>query len=275
MLDNLTFLIFSRNRAFQLHSLLNSIKHQWLTYPRFHILYSYTDEFKSGYDKLIDMKMFDIVWQKDTDLYTDFLKYLDICKTKYICMCSDDSIFYRPVNITNDLLDKIFDEDTICFNFRIGLNTIIQDYIYGTRQPNLTNYTNENGILSWNYKMYSDVHNYGYPFSCDGHCHLTSDLKYLSNKLAPNAGKIRHWEGLMNGSQNRHLIKNRMKCFETSVLFNNPINCVQIPPLYFSQTCGFSEKDLNNLFLTNKILDLSKLPTEVNGAHYEHKIQII
>ena len=273
---NVVFLVPSRNRACQLHALMESVRINFDNPPGFHIIYSISSpEFDAGYKKLQDMNMFpSIVWHRERDLYGDFLdKINEEDWSEFVCLCSDDSLFYRKVDLRPKDLDYIFDAETICFNFRLGLNTLVQDYLNGSRQPPLTDYTTspDNRFIKWNYKRYSDVHNYGYPFSFDGHVYRTEDLNRYTRTLALDAGKIRHWEGRMCGGQHRHVLdKSSMQCYQHSVLFNNPVNCVQDPPLYHSNNVHIPPEALNTMFLEGKVIDVEKLrELDISGSHQE------
>ena len=130
----LSSIIFSRDRAPQLHLLLNSLSKNFFLSGT-NVIYKYTDEeHKLGYE--MAKKSFPgydgVNWVREEDFQKDTLATVDKSEN-LVCFFTDDDIFYRPLHVDVDDIKELFDsvENIGCLSFRLGENTTIQDQYTG------------------------------------------------------------------------------------------------------------------------------------------------
>tara|TARA_Y100000310_G_scaffold340320_1_gene435665 strand:+ start:118 stop:975 length:858 start_codon:yes stop_codon:yes gene_type:complete len=269
-------IIPSKDRAFQLRFLLESIKKNSTDlFDRIHIIYkSSNDLYEEGYKKLQEEKLFDnIEWQKEGDFVEDFLGAMTDYDSEYICGLVDDCVFYKKLPGNQELILDAFDDSIFCFSFRMGLNTTIQNYLDPNTKYNLKDYTYSSHFIKWNWKEWDSRLNYGYPISLDGHIFRRKELSELSTKY--KFDYLRQWEGVLAGNLRRdetNQIGEFMASYKQNVLFSIPANCVQDPPLISGQIHRYDEEYLNELYLDNKVLDLDAMEStfqNVASCHNE------
>jgi hypothetical protein len=170
-------IIFSKDRAAQLDLLLRSMKENCnLFKPR--VLYDTSNlMFQEGYSQVRKLHP-DVHFIQEMRIGQDIRRLLESGKSPYVCVLTDDTVFYRDCKLSKKTIKEVFTKKFFCFSFRLGKNTIIQDYTTGKRQMKLVPSTvivAEENILGWNAKRYPSFDNYGYLFGCDG-CMYHKDL---------------------------------------------------------------------------------------------------
>lgn len=279
-------LILSKNRACQLHLLLETIKLNCPTlFNKIYIIYTGTDtEYLKGYSLLQDRHIYDnIVWQQEKDFYGDFVNFLKTNDTELFCGLTDDCVFYRPTDLSFRVLDNIFsNSDVFCFSLRLGLNTTLQDYVSNSFQNPLTWYDIRSisyqqqlvNIIIWSWREICCVHNYGYPISLDGHIYRTKDMYDLTTKYS--IGCLRGWEGVLAENCRRDTNKYLMSAETESSVYCIPNNCVQDPPMHAGIKHNYTSDGLNNQYLRNNIISTdSIITTGVNWCHQELEFKYV
>ena len=201
-----------------------------------------------------------VIDSKEDDFVKDFLGAMTDYDSEYVCGLVDDCVFYKRLPGNQELILDSFDDDVFCFSFRMGLNTTIQNYLDPSRKYNLKNYTYSSHFIKWNWKEWDSILNYGYPISLDGHIFRRKELAGLSTKY--KFDYLRQWEGVLAGSlrnDETNQMGEFMVSYKQNVLFSIPANCVQDPPLVSGQIHRYNEKDLNELYLDNTVLDLDAM----------------
>ena len=265
-------LILSKNRASQLRFLLESISiNAPNLFNEIRVIYTSTDDdFSKGYDKLKEEQILpNIVWQKEKDFVPDFLNALKSCESEYICGIVDDCVIYKPLPTTGKMIEEMFSDDVFCFSLRLGLNTIVQNYMRMEEQYELEQYQQNPYCIRWEWKNWDSRLNYGYPISLDGHIFRTKELSDLSHKF--DFEYLRQWEGVIAGKCREETNRGIMVAYKQSVLFSIPSNCVQDPPLVAGQIYAFSEKELNNKYINNdEVIDFDGMQYAFQNVCWAH-----
>jgi hypothetical protein len=276
-------LILSKDRAQQLDLLFQSISRFCPhLFNEIKIIYKASnEEYERGYEKLINNKKIPfcskITWQKEKEFYSDFLLGILECNTKLICGLTDDCLFYRPINVSSSEIEKYFTDDVFCFSFRLGVNTIVQNYMTGELQPSLINddemikqlSLNKIKMIKWNWKVRNQFQNFGYNPSLDGHIYHAKELYKISTHKQFTC--LRQWEGELSMIIRHLTSKPMMASFPDSVLFNIPSNCVQDPPMISGTQFPYSLKELNDKYLNNEVIDLDYILTQCKQVWSSHR----
>lgn len=277
--------IFTKDRACQLRLLLESFHRNCPGLFRPCVLWKTSNnEYKAGYQKLFR----DSVVPRNTEwdmevrhVREHFVEAMHTSRQRgaLFCIYTDDCIFFRQCKAKVEDIERGLDTDTICFSFRLGFNTTIQDYRTGYRQPPLTNWTavqrGQDGptLVWWKWRQYGDTLNYGYPIAMDGCCYRPEDLLALTEGW--DFDTFRTWEGSSNGPPRRDKIKKpAMCCFDASCVVNVPANSMQWPPLAAGSFHPYSAEDLNRRYLDGWVIDLDAFDfSGVQGCHQEFPLK--
>ena len=268
-------IVFSFNRALQLDALLSSIQRHWSkTEHQLAVLYNTSnDEYQAGYDMLKQkypkclfvketvgkhrypyreyLSFFNLTklikykhcrWQK-----SDFKRLLTeiVCQTtcKQIMFLTDDSLFIRDVEISNDILNWIEKKpEQNSFSLRLG---------YEVNKPLKKLPESTNGCITWNYSDYKEYKNWGYPFSVDGHIYSKKFVKPLLRKIVFNNPST--LEAHLYDYSAKHHLLNHGKAYTAPSLLSYPINMVQT--VADNESLSISTKELNDYFLNGYSLD--------------------
>lgn len=280
----INLLILTKDRACQLDLLFQSISRFCPNlFSEINIIYkASTQNYEQAYKKLIykienNLPFYDkIIWNKEKNFYSDFINSIYECDTDLICGLTDDCLFYRPINVTSKEIKQYFTNNIFCFSFRLGVNTILQNYMTGQLQSSLLNdneviqqLSNEAKIIKWNWKNRNPFENFGYNPSLDGHIYKTQELYKISTVKKFTC--LRQWEGELSLIIRQLTPKEYMASFPDSVLFNIPSNCVQDPPMISGTQFPYSLKELNNKYLNNEIIDLDYVLTQCKTIWSSHR----
>jgi hypothetical protein len=269
----LKLIIPSKDRAAQLHLLLYSLKKNLLDSSALdiHILYKATDEqFLHGYEKLAQDPPLPINLIKEENFCRQFK---DLIVGDYICLMTDDCIFYRAYDtLIEDTLRLVID-DVWCFSWRLGLNTTQQYYVTKSQQEPLDklgyNFLSDEHFIKWNWKIRPSHSNYGYFISWDGHIYRSADLLHLCKDLAFT--NPRHFESKLTDEVLRSTIsrKNMVAPVKNNLVVNT-VNVTQVPPIPAGLFHPVSLTEMNNRFLSGDVIDLDKFDfSGIVGCHDE------
>jgi hypothetical protein len=233
---NLTTIIFSKNRAMQLGILLESCNLKSV------VIYSYDEEFKSGYDKLrtiylnqefieqVDFRE-DVI--KNLGEYTMFLCDDDICINEF------DEEVHEKFKIFKDYKDEI-----LCLSLRLAPFM---------REAPVMNSDNE-----WEWK--DRYRSWGYPMSVSSTIFRKKDILPIMIKEEFN-NPVELEVLLRNNIPN----KPYMICCDKPYFINNLANHV-IPGKY--RTSKLSLHYLEEMFLSGKKISLEKMKEKARKADY-------
>lgn len=192
-----------------------------------------------------------------------------------IGFCTDDTIFYRkfPASPTSFPLLK-YNET---FSFRLGLNTLLQDYSVGAIQPPINRYINGGETISWNPQEYHPLNNYGYPYSLDLHIFNRSNIQDCLEEFT-----FKNTNELEGGLSHRRSRITTITSFKKSLAVNIPMNNMSgMTVSGQTNTCAKSTEELNDAFLSGYRIDFDKLlhsmknGDAVVGCHQEFPITLI
>jgi hypothetical protein len=243
----INIVVFSKDRPMQLDLFLRSFSRFVIDLYKYSIkvLYTYSNnEFKKGYDILIENKLSNVVFIKETNFKQNLIKLIDI-NNIYTVFFVDDIVFKEPFAFFNNEMNLFGSNPAIaCLSLRLHPH-LTYCYAEGRsiRQPQF----NKHNIFDW-LKGEGD---YGYPMSVDGHIFKTEQIYAFIVGLdydTPNS-----FEGKLH--KNRKKMPQLMICYEKSKIINNPINRVQSVSL--NRHGNISAETLNDKFLDGYIIDLT------------------
>lgn len=222
--SNVSIIIFSKDRAIQLHALLASFFELVKGDATIYVLYTISDyEHETAYEDVRKIfKEQNVKFIKEKDFRRDLIEVLDAISTKKMFFLVDDIIFTEPFELSDFIK---YNTKKYVPSLRMGRNLT---YAYTTQQEQpLPNFIRdeladnnkfiwkwENGSLDW-----------GYPLSVDGHLFDSREIGTLiknSNFKAPNT--LEESLQLYN-----NIYKTRYGlCYNKSVIVNIPCNKVQL-----------------------------------------------
>lgn len=263
-------IVFSFDRASQLHLLLESIeKHAKSTF-NINVLYkSSNEDFKKGYELLQErFKNVNFVEETQGEFKQQTLKLMET-ELEFSCFMIDDDILFG--RFEEDKITKILknNDDILVFSPRQGLNT---SFCYSMKCDNVILPDSEDDdFIYWNWtKRYVDA---GCPFSLDGHIFRTKEIKKMVKATSFTS------QELLMSSLNENFSENypREKMFscKQSLLVGVPVNIVQNAfENRQEEKFGTSTKGLNDKYLNGEIIDYEALDfSNINSAHCELKYE--
>ena len=270
----LSSIIFSRDRASQLHLLLDSLSKNFFLSGT-NVIYKYTDEeHKLGYEMV--QKSFPgyegVNWVREEDFQKDTLDTVDKSEN-LVCFFTDDDIFYRPIHVDIDDIKELFDsvENIGCLSFRLGENTTIQDQYTGQVcvTPKKVAIYKDNFFV-WDWKNYTGMlSNFYYPFSVDGHVYRKAEIQHLLSRYQfsnPN-----NLEG--DGTNHTKVLPPYICCLQHSCVVNTPINIAGDSKNRAGEKFGISLKDMNRRYIDGETISLESIDfSNVVGCHQELEI---
>lgn len=268
-------IIWSKDRAAQLHLLLDSIQQNMTGIFNPYIIYNYSnDEYMKGYDLLFDGRhcpsyIFDgltIIKEENFRKDTMLIVGNKTSDNDFIAFSTDDTVLTRPAEFRRGYMDNVS-----VFSLRLGFNTTEQDIHAGTTQPPLNVYKDEGTTISWNFGDYHPHNNYGYPFGLDMHVYHREELYNLMKYM-----NFKNTNELETGLFHKKLcISPRIRSFKQSVAVNIPVNSItqvtRAGEIHSSTT-----EYLNSEYLKGRRLSLDSLSKEkIVGCHQEIKLEWI
>ncbi len=262
---NINSIIFSKDRASQLHLLLNSIYKNAPYLFNLNVLYtSSSQEFEKGYDILKDMcktNLWNVNFVKESNFKEDLINLIK-SDYKYTTFFTDDDVLFGEIDYAT-IENSLSNEDVFCFSLRLGRNTT---FCYTMSVPNQIVVSKEaDNTVAWDWQK--SWYDFGYPLSVDGHVFRTKEITKLSKSLnfkSPNTyeGSLQIYETFP-----RHL----MESYKHSKLVGNPVNIVNDShPNLNGQKYKFDIKDLNQKFTNGVLICLEDMDfSNIIGAHQE------
>ena len=264
---NNQLIIFSKNRACQLHLLLESIeKNSNSLFDVVRVIYTFTNkDYENGYNILIG-NFNNVEFILESNFYDNLIDSID-SSIPHTTFMVDDNVFYKSVPKTQkEVLDKI-DDSTCCFSLRLGLNCNYShpaNLHYEINRPEKLS----NDFISVDFRIQKG--DFGYPLSVDGHIFKTKLIKNILINTGgfPNPNFLesilQHFLGV---------IPNKMTFFKDSCLVGIPANIVNnTHPNRKGVEFPFSVEKLNYGYINNKIIDFNSMNFDgINGPHKEIK----
>jgi len=222
---DLTFIVFSKDRAIQLHALLNSFYTHVSGSVTVHVLYyTSTPEHQQAYYQVQEIfQNRNIVFTKEQHFREDLIKVVTALSVSKVVFLVDDIIFTEPLDIREF---AGFDTDKFVPTLRMG-NHLKFNYTHQRAQPLPKFITpadiNNKDLIVW--KWSEGVFDWFYPLSVDGHLFSLHEIKCmlpLLNFKAPNS-----FEEAMQVFKPFYLKKLGL-AYKKSKIVNIPCNKVQV-----------------------------------------------
>lgn len=264
----LNVLIFSKNRACQLDSLLRSLRDN-LSGPceRIYIVYKATGgPFREGYQKLIAKGIQDnIRWIEETSFKNDIITILQkLSKKSYLMFLVDDNIMYRPFGFFQ--ITPFFGKRHLFISLRCS-----REYKDDIRPK----FLKTEKRLEWRWTFHSAPRGkWNYPFSLDGNIYRTGLMSRLFASLdfkAPNS-----LESALHSARWKFNVRWRNKALAPleSVVFNNPLNKVQTEGETWHR--GLTAEQLNDKYRDGFMIDNRPLySARPDSAHFNVDISFV
>lgn len=242
----LDIIIFSKNRACQLHSLLRSIKDNLqIGYYSCYILYKFTDELSEQcYHHLRNQEIINnITWVPEINFREDLIKLLLQLQRKdndsLIMFLVDDNVIFRKFQ--EKYILGIFTDDHCFISTRLSRN---HDYL-----PPI--FIKQEQYLEWYWDI--DLSKWNYPFSVDGNIHRTRVINQHIIKLNFKAPNSLESALTFYFKESPELFPKGLAPLEEKV-FNNPLNKVQTEGHTWHGR-SMTVDDLNKAYLKGYIIN--------------------
>jgi hypothetical protein len=250
-------LIFSKDRACQLDSLLRSLaEHFRVPVAGVTVLYACSGErYREGYREVEAQEIVSgIRWHPEGDFAADFRSIVgEIGDRELLMMLVDDDILYRPFR-GGGLLERLSAKHLFI--------TLRADVSHGRYE--LPGFTCADGVREWrwNYRKGAPTP-WSYPFSLDGNILRAGTVKRLTRRLdfgAPNT-----LEGSMHRARHAWWVKRIPLALAplSGMLYNNPLNRVQREGETWHRDIAAAE--LNDRYLAGSRIDNGPLYAQAPG----------
>lgn len=183
-------IVFSKDRALQLHALLSSYLEKVVSPVPLHILYhASTPAHQKAYEEVMGIfsDKFSFIKQSSNNFFrADLLKILDSVLAEKTFFLVDDVLFIENFDMSD--FTK-FDTDKVVPSLRMGLN-LKKCYTVQKEQPlpeliSCAGSDEDKIFWKWN----QGVYDWSYPLSVDGHFFSTQEIKTITSLIhfsAPN-----------------------------------------------------------------------------------------
>jgi len=262
---NINAIVFSKDRASQLHLLLSSLYKNAPYLFNLNVLYTYSSpEFEKGYDVLKEMcktNLWNVNFVKESNFKEDLMSLIK-SDYKYTTFFTDDDVLFGEIDYVT-IENSLSNEDVFCFSLRLGRNTT---FCYTMNVPNQIVVSEETeNTVAWDWQK--SWYDFGYPLSVDGHVFRTKEIFKLSKSL--NFSNPNTYEASLQMYDT--FPRNLMESYNKSKLVGIPVNVVQdVFQNRKGENFGISTKDLNEKFLHGVLIDLNLLNfNDVKGCHQE------
>jgi hypothetical protein len=266
-------IIFSKNRACQLHLLLESIeKNSKDLFDKIFVIYTYTDkEYFDGYSKLIE-RFPNIDFIVEVNFFGDTMRIINMGSFEYTTFMVDDNVFYRELPTNKEKIFNLFNDQNnpiSCFSLRLGLNC---NY---SHPANLSyaigNYETVGDFIKIN--ISEQKVDFAYPLSVDGHIFKTNFIKSCLSSVGlftnPNTLESKLQYLLNRIDKNMCFLKESVLVGIPNNIVNNTHNNRRGLKFYYS------EKELNDKYNNSETINLEILDfSNINGPHKEIEYKI-
>ncbi len=274
-------IIPSKDRACQLHLLIDSLQKNW---PNLNLkdcivplAYPLDEKCHDGY-LLLKQRFPEVTFISEYTIgfYVIIMDFLN--RNEYVGFMVDDGVFYRKCILPPYLIEGLLKDDQIlCASLRLGFNTTTQNYLTGEQQLPIDEYGInylKGGINKYRWSNFSPHCNNGYMFSWDCTFWRSEDLKhYLEDKYFDGP---RGMEAILSnpaGTRKEYsLNKPYFIVPDQSHYVVNSVNFVQKDPVPCAKYFSYSPKELNDIYLEGNVIDLDDFLSrcdDIQSCHTE------
>lgn len=260
------WLVFSRNRAYQLDALLRTLQANGGIDPAtVTVLHRYDGRHAAQLDLLRDDYR-EVAWIEEADFRGQVVDWVKAVGDDLATFATDDALVTRPVDLA-PVADALRLPQVLAFSLRLGLHL---DWCYPRHAPQPPPRGVRRGeVFCWRWS--EGEADWGYPLSVDGHVFRVPALLWAleqiafsnPNTLEANLQPLRPYFGDMLGA-----------CFTESRYFNAPLNVVQT---VFRNRHGHVDVDaFADLFDLGARFDPARVAGLVNrSAHQEFDLRSV
>jgi hypothetical protein len=211
-------LVFSKNRPMQLHCLLESLE-KYTNLSKIKVLHCYDEKFEKG---LVELQLIHpkVEFLKETDFELQVKNFL-ASNEKYCTFFVDDIFVKDIVDFSQPCAILENNPQFLTFSLRLGTH-LTKCYPTNSEQQ-IPDGQVSSGFFVWRWKGAN--HDWGYPFSVDGHVFRKADLESWCNHLKfknPN-----QFESAMQVIPSTFALQDYCVSYAFSKIVNTPINRVQ------------------------------------------------
>lgn len=266
-------LIFSKDRALQLHALLSSIElNASSVYTSITVLYTCSNnQFKKGYD-LVKTRFPYVQFIIETNFTRDVYDFLASVSTSYFSFLVDDTIIYNKIDI-HSVSTFLNQENVLSYIPGVGMNTRISLTACLQFDPPSFDKVESSDTLVWNWKQVQHNGEFACPFMLVGNIYKKEAIEYFNwNKVQfYNPNSFEEILQYILKVQFMSKLPDLCGCPTESILLHTPNNRVQDShPNTFGQCYNYSPKELNDRYLSGEIMDISNCDfSNIQGLHHE------
>jgi hypothetical protein len=261
-------LIFSKDRALQLASLLESLRDHVADVPlEVTVLHrASTQAFERGYALLQAQRLLPgLRWIPEVDFVADLRRLLgQIPAGETVMTLVDDDLFFRPVRLA-PLLQA--------FSRRHLFVSLRADRRYPRHR--LPRFRRTEPFLEWRWHDFGRAHVWQYPFSLDGNLFHAEDLARLVGRVAFRAPNS--LEGALHRARRSPrlvLLRPLALAPLEAAVFNNPLNKVQTEGETWN--VGQSVEQLNQAWLDGRRIDGEALyQSRPDDTHFAAAVALV
>lgn len=262
--------IFSMDRALQLHALLGSILDNVSNTSTIHVLYrASTAEHAKAFEEVFlefdKLNIYPITQKSKQSFREQLIRILESIESEKMFFLVDDDLFIEKLDLKD--LTQVYSPTTI-FSLRMGEN-LEESYTTHRKQPKPefklinSNQSSQDDQISWSWN--NSVLDWAYPLSVDGHLFSSKEILAMSRCIdfdSPNT-----YENNLQTFLPFFLNRSGL-CFRKSRLVNIPCNKVQD---YNNNRHGqIHQNDLLEKWQKGEVIDFKKLYKTNNiSAHQE------
>tara|TARA_R100000008_G_scaffold56895_1_gene35126 strand:- start:2241 stop:3125 length:885 start_codon:yes stop_codon:yes gene_type:complete len=263
----ITAIILSKDRASQLHLLLESLQKNSGNLFDIRVIYEATNQlFEDGYKKTKEEFFykdryglnFPIRWfpKKHDNLSLDIIENLSSSRD-LTCVFNDENIMFNRPPSYKKIMELFRNNDISSLSLRLGNNTVIQNPYdsqnYFIDKPEDGKFLLDK-FMVWDASLVKPFTNFAMPFSHNGHIYTTKLIHYILSRTKINS--IESFEkslqdnlymGAFSG-----FIPPEMSCLEYSIVIRNSAKKVSDES---SSDFGTSEFGLNDRYLSQSVID--------------------
>jgi len=266
-----SLIILSMDRALQLDLLLRSMERNCGNlFSEVIVLYGASSgEFESGYDE-IRKQWESVKMVGETDFEQDMHCIIGEADNEMVCILADDCIFYRDISAhTDEIVRVVLREDVYSFILGIGGDSTYSGMLkYNYQVPT---FQEDGKALVWNWKE-ADRGEFQCPFMLAANIYKKEDylgcVRGISfkNPSTFESSLQKTWQRERKGE-----MKSLCACLPQQSLVHSLNNRVQdVCKNEAGVEYPFSSHDLNESFLSGKVVDLDALDfSSVTGLHQE------
>ncbi len=270
--------VFSKNRPMQLDAFLKSLFHNAKYINDVYVLYTYDEEkFEEGYD-IVSKTHANVKFIQEGERYWWKNQILELVSgfQPYFLWATDDSIFYRYTNITQETLRCVFEEyGAKSLNLRVGLNIKWQNHWHTQLTPEIPvsdtivlGTERYSDIIIWDATNMSVQNDIGRVWQNDAS--IMPRDEYLERlEIETEWWKGKGCRALDNVAQSGNIFNPRIAAsFKQSSYLNIPVNLVHLLDdgrLYADNWGKFIQQDIHSLyerFMNGERIDWQSINTE-------------